>query len=79
MGILCASRIINALNTKDSKAGVRHSYFTVSLDDNNKSKKKIRSGVCFMQHTHDVQSNGSSVKIECVRMIFSNCFKSSLV
>lgn len=32
MAILCASRIINALSTKDSKAGVRHSYFTVSFD-----------------------------------------------
>lgn len=31
MGDLCNSRIINTLNTKESKVGVRQSYFTISL------------------------------------------------
>lgn len=48
MGILCASRIINALNTKDSKAGVRHSYFTVSLDKMTTIKVKKKFVVVYV-------------------------------
>lgn len=54
-------------------------YSFFDWDDTKIEVKKFACAACFMQCIHEIQSNCSGIKTECVRMDFGNYFKSSLV